>query len=380
MTPVQAITIPLFLGNKDVLVEACTGSGKTLAFLLPVVEMCLKSIRNQEAEDANEEDEDEKDTSTSSKKKLKEKEEERKSKFLNAVGGLILVPTRELALQIELILEKYLTFLGGKMNAMLLVGGTDVEVDLRKWGSLNNPDSKENANNKNKFCRTIMVATPGRMSHFLTKLNETNGQKCNKHLTPLQQRVMEKPLKFLEALVFDEADRLLALGFEKDITDIVHQCPKQRRTGLFSATLGSAELHRLIRVGFSSDRNPAHIKVDYGANAAASKKDDEEEDEDENDSSANKKDSTNNHATPSTLSNYFVELKAMEKLPFLCKLLQEEAKDKDKKIIVFFLTCRCVDFFHKALHEACGISSEKIHGQMPQKARLKKLQEISGGG
>lgn len=77
--------------------------------------------------------------------------------------------------------------------------------------------------------------------------------------------------------MFDEADRLLALGFEKDITGIVARCPKQRRTGLFSATLGSSELHRLIRVGFSADRNPTHIKVDIDPAAILAAKKKEEE-------------------------------------------------------------------------------------------------------
>merc|ERR1712224_556269 len=64
-------------------------------------------------------------------------------------------------------------------------------------------------------------------------------------------------LKTLELLVLDEADRLLQLGFAQDIARILSALPKQRRTGLFSATLTS-ELHQLMKTGM---RNPAHICV-----------------------------------------------------------------------------------------------------------------------
>merc|ERR1712093_677321 len=64
-------------------------------------------------------------------------------------------------------------------------------------------------------------------------------------------------LKTLELLVLDEADRLLQLGFSQDIARILSALPKQRRTGLFSATLTS-ELHQLMKTGM---RNPAHICV-----------------------------------------------------------------------------------------------------------------------
>ena len=78
-TPVQASTIPLFLKNKDVIVEATTGSGKTLAFAIPIVEMLLK------------------------------REHERKWRK-HEVGALILAPTRELAGQIHQVFSKLLSF------------------------------------------------------------------------------------------------------------------------------------------------------------------------------------------------------------------------------------------------------------------------------
>ena len=191
MTPVQAATIPQLLGFKDVAVQACTGSGKTLAFLLPAVELLLRRD-----------------------KRLK----------LHDVGVIILSPTRELAQQIHEVCARLIEALSSQQEArwrasgagkkkdaskkpwrlthQLLVGGTSTQLDSTTF-------QKNGAH--------ILVGTPGRVEDSLNRMRMIS-------------------VRELELLVFDEADRMLDMGFESTVNSILSRLPKQRRTGLFSAT------------------------------------------------------------------------------------------------------------------------------------------------
>ncbi|QRW22201.1 DEAD/DEAH box helicase [Rhizoctonia solani] len=226
MTPVQASAIPLFMKHKDVVVEVCTikdplswlkpakavtGSGKTLAFVVPIIE---KLIRR----------------GTPLRK--------------NEVGALVISPTRELAAQIHSIFQLFLeaqppppqpenvhpddpALAPTYPPSLLLVSGTDSTP----------------AQDTQRFSDTsadIVIGTPGRIEEFLL------GRGSNR-----------VSVKELEVLVLDEADRLLDLGFLGSITKILRHLPKQRRTGLFSATMTDA-LSELVRVGL---RNPVRIVV-----------------------------------------------------------------------------------------------------------------------
>lgn len=118
MTPVQAATLPYFLANSDVVVEACTGSGKSLAYIVPVVERLLRAPRVWASAE---------------------------------VGGIIVAPTRELARQIGSIVEKFCE--KAALKSVLLVGGTDVSEDVRACvGGCN-----------------VIVATPGRLLDVITR-------------------------------------------------------------------------------------------------------------------------------------------------------------------------------------------------------------------
>lgn len=284
MTPVQAVTIPRFLENKDVAVEACTGSGKTLSFLIPIVENLFKSEPS------------------------------------NNVEAVILSPTRELAQQIEAVLNHYLKFMDDFASFLFMGGGGEksVQEDIKKFN-----DGKKGHN--------ILVATPGRLIHLV------EGNNIN--------------LKSVEILVLDEADALLRLGFEKEITRIFHMLPKQRRTGLFSATLTS-QLHKMMKAGM---RNPVHIQI------SAQKEEKEHEDV---------------HAIPDNLQIYYSEVAPEKKPGALYNFLK---KEEGKKIIVFFLTCACVEYFYKTFREF-GLPVERMHGQMDQKARQKTYKKFISKG
>src|SRR5215813_8456763 len=188
-TPVQAASIPRSLEGKDVLATAQTGTGKTLAFLIPVIEDFLKH-----------------DTP--------------------GIAALVLVPTRELAMQ---VLDQYNALRGKKLApAALVVGGLSEHGQLaaiRKGAKL-------------------IVATPGRLEDYLDrKLFHFNN---------------------LRMLVLDEADRMLDMGFLPAIRRIVSILPKNRQTVCFSATMEASVAHLVkeymkspVRLTFGSTLKPS---------------------------------------------------------------------------------------------------------------------------
>ncbi|XP_018011873.1 ATP-dependent RNA helicase DDX55-like [Hyalella azteca] len=195
MTPVQAACIPRMLSYQDVAAEAVTGSGKTLAFLVPTLQMILRR------EDP-----------------IKKYE----------VYAMILSPSRELASQIHEVLQVLLKH-SKKVSSLLLVGGGNVSEDVAKFES--------NGGH-------IIVGTPGRIEDIFNR--------CESGGTSLRLAC-----KALEVLILDEADLLLEMGFTETINTILAYLPKQRRTGLFSATQTS-DVVNLIRAGL---RNPVQIRV-----------------------------------------------------------------------------------------------------------------------
>jgi ATP-dependent RNA helicase RhlE len=188
-TPVQEATIPHALAGKDVLATAQTGTGKTLAFLIPIIERLLPQTGRE-------------------------------------VAALVLVPTRELAMQ---VVDQYNALRGSKLSpAALVVGGLAEGHQL---------------NTLRKGAR-LVVATPGRLEDFLDrKLIHFSG---------------------LQTLVLDEADRMLDMGFLPAIRRIVGVLPKQRQTMCFSATLEASVAHLVngymkdpVRLAFGSILKPS---------------------------------------------------------------------------------------------------------------------------
>uniref|UniRef100_A0A6A7FUY0 ATP-dependent RNA helicase n=1 Tax=Hirondellea gigas TaxID=1518452 RepID=A0A6A7FUY0_9CRUS len=283
MTPVQAACIPLMLQHKDVAAEAVTGSGKTLAFLVPALQIILRREDPIRKHD---------------------------------IYALVVSPTRELATQIHDVLKTLLKS-SKQVTTLLLVGGSKINDDLRNF-------EKNGAH--------IIVGTPGRIEDVFARTGKSG---------------ISMPLgcKFLEILILDEADRLLEMGFSDTINTILAYLPKQRRTGLFSATQTS-DVINLIRAGL---RNPLQIKVKQ-ANRNAS-----------------------NQRTPTTLSNYYMVCNVEIKFRVLVKLLKER---KNTKVLVFFASCACVDYFYAVLKELVQKTNIlAIHGKMKNK-RFKVFDEF----
>ena len=192
-TPVQSSAIPAALSGKDLLATAQTGTGKTLAFLLPIAERLLETRAA-------------------------------------GIQALILVPTRELAMQVE---QQFEDLRGKKLRqAALVIGGASEKQQIASLKTAQ-----------------LVIATPGRLEDFLRrKLAKLSG---------------------VQMLVLDESDRMLDMGFLPAIRRIVDMLPQKRQTLCFSATLDPAVAHIVadfvqnpLRIAFGSTSKPvASVKL-----------------------------------------------------------------------------------------------------------------------
>jgi superfamily II DNA/RNA helicase len=165
-TPVQEQVIPSILAGKDLIASAQTGTGKTAAFLLPVINRLLTNHVDGQ------------------------------------VGALVIVPTRELAIQISQHLEglSYFTHI----SSLAVYGGNDAQNFVAEKKAL-------------QMGADIIICTPGRM---IAHLN-----------------MGYVSMKGLQFLILDEADRMLDMGFQDDLAKIIKALPAKRQTLLFSATM-----------------------------------------------------------------------------------------------------------------------------------------------
>lgn len=324
-TPVQSMAIPLLMGNKDLVVEvwngfihhpklsyqlklrmqAVTGSGKTLAFLIPLVERLLK------ADEPNKK---------------------------GHVRSIVVAPTKELATQIFDVLKSLLEFhapSATKLNPpestsdeaegsstpeippgpyvmpQLLIGGrTKLAEDLVTFSELSS---------------NVLVGTPKRLSEVLQS-----------------SRVILKRHVF-DLLVLDEADKLLDPNFEPDLRRILDLVPKERRTGLFSASVSEA-VNELVRVGL---RNPWRISARVRSKSGALDK-----------------------RTPEALKLFYMITKPTHKLPLLKRVLEESWAEKT---IVYVSTRTGVDYWSRILGPFLSVSVFPLHGDHKAAIRSKNL-------
>ncbi len=169
-TPIQAQAIPLILEGRDLMGSAQTGTGKTAGFTLPILQHLAQPGQ--------------------------------KNKPRRAVRALVVVPTRELAIQVHQNVEDYGKWL--RLESAAVFGGVNI-----------NPQKKRLARGVD-----FLIATPGRLLDLV-------GQDA-------------VDLSRVEVLVLDEADRMLDMGFIRDIRKLLALLPKQKQTLLFSATFSDA--------------------------------------------------------------------------------------------------------------------------------------------
>ncbi|PIG79694.1 ATP-dependent rRNA helicase spb4 [Aspergillus arachidicola] len=305
MTPVQASAIPLFMAHKDVVVEAVTGSGKTLSFLIPIVEKLLRL------------------------------EEPIKK---HHVGAIIISPTRELASQIYHVLLSLLAF--HPPSASVINPSEDDDVPRQKFPSstlkvvpqLLLGGSTTPAEDLSKFLKqspNLLVSTPGRLLELLSSPH------------------VHCPQSSFEMLVLDEADRLLDLGFKETLQNIIRRLPKQRRTGLFSASISEA-VDQIVRVGL---RNPVKVMVKVKGTSGAQDK-----------------------RTPASLQMTYLTTPTIHKFSALKHVLHS-VDPTPQKTIFFTSTCSGVDYLSAILPLILGDDFELIslHGKHPANVREKNF-------
>ena len=181
-TPVQRETIPLLLAGRDLLAQAATGTGKTAAFALPMIQSLAESPSRRPR-------------------------------------GMVLVPTRELAMQVCEAIHKYSR--GTGIDVAPLYGGSSMEQQIRAL----------------RRGVDIVVATPGRALDHL--------------------RRDTLALDAIRMLVLDEADEMLDMGFAEDIEALLEKTPNTRQTALFSATMPQ----RILKIADRHLRTPERLKI-----------------------------------------------------------------------------------------------------------------------
>ncbi len=188
-SPIQIATIPLMLAGRDLLGQAQTGTGKTAAFALPILSRLQLNVRTPQA--------------------------------------LVLVPTRELALQVTDAFRTYATHLEG-CEVLALYGGQSYAPQLAAL----------------ERGAQVVVGTPGRIIDHLDRGT--------------------LKLRSLKTVVLDEADEMLRMGFIEDVQRILRDTPRDRQTAMFSATL-PPEVGQLAQAHL---RDPAQVSVSGQARAA----------------------------------------------------------------------------------------------------------------
>ena len=192
-TPVQAEAIPLMLAGRDLLAQASTGTGKTAAFALPMIQRLVEDAAGR-----------------------------------GRTRALVLVPTRELAMQVSEAIHKYAR--GTPIHVVPLYGGSSMEQQIRSL----------------KRGADIAVATPGRA------------------LDHLRRGTLK--LDAVKVLVLDEADEMLDMGFAEDLDTILAATAGERQATLFSATMPS----RILAIAKRHLSKPARVTI-AGEKTAAGK-------------------------------------------------------------------------------------------------------------
>lgn len=272
-TDIQFKCIPHVLKNEDVLAIAQTGTGKTAAFVLPIIHLIQKSKKN-------------------SKSKVQK------------IHTVVLVPTRELCLQIKEVVQSLAK--GTKIRVAAIYGGVEQDPQIAKMA----------------IGVDILICTPGRLFDLI------------------HQEIVD--ISHINTLVIDEADKMLALGFYKDISDLLKLIPSHRQTLFFSATINK----NIKKLAYSLVRNAIRIQI-------------------------SPKDPVSKNVTHHLL---FVEMD--DKRFFLKRVIEEHP---DFKFLVFVRTKVRAERVKLAL-DRMDISAMTIHGDKTQEEREETLQNFKEGG
>ncbi|XP_057430930.1 DEAD-box ATP-dependent RNA helicase 28-like [Lotus japonicus] len=225
-------------------------------------------------------------------------------KQMRAISALCLTPTRELAVQVHSMMESLAQFTD--IRCCLIVGGLSTKVQEAALRSMPN----------------VVVATPGRMIDHL-------------------RNSMSVDLDDLSVLILDEADRLLELGFNAEIQELVRMCPKKRQTMLFSATM-TEEVNELIKLSLSK---PLRLSADPSAKR------------------------------PASLTEEVVRIRRMREVNPEAVLLAMCSKTFTSKVIIFSGTKQAAHRL-KIIFGLAELKAAELHGNLTQAQRLEALEQF----
>lgn len=297
----------------DVIVHARTGSGKTLAFLVPILQSLLAS-------------------------QMKDGEAKRPDRDAVGTTCLVVVPTRELAVQTGVVLDKLLAKLKGPMHWIVS-------------GVLSGGDKKKSEKARLRKTLHIVVATPGRL---LDHLDTTQGW-------------AEGLKRSLRWIVIDEADRLMDMGFEKKMAEVMTKIGCTQANRMPQIVLVSATVKRDTQV-FAGVPLCKPIFV-TPSSAVKSKRETSVE-------ATN--DSAPQFVAPAQLSQKFVAAPTRLRLAALLGLTQNLFKAPQAKAVIFCLCCDEVDYLHELLKQAdlsqllafpTDVQVRRLHGNLEQAER-----------
>jgi ATP-dependent RNA helicase DeaD len=215
------------------------------------------------------------------------------------IQSLVLTPTRELAEQISGVLHRFSK--NKKLNIVSVYGGVAINPQISKL---------EKAD--------VVVGTPGRI------------------LDHLSRGTLD--LDYVKMLVLDEADRMLDMGFQEDVSKIIYKCPKKRQTLLFSATISSD----IVYLAGKYMKNPVEVSAE-------------------------------SYVDPSKLEQIYYDVEDNKKFSLLVHLLK---KEKSELIMVFCNTQRNTDFVANNL-KSSGINALAIHGGHSQEKRNRTMERFN---
>lgn len=270
-TPIQIQAIPAILAKRDMLAGAQTGTGKTAAFALPILHRLMSQPFAKGA--------------------------------FRAIGALVLVPTRELALQVQQSFVNYAQETDIRIG--VAYGGVSIAAQVEVFNA----------------GIDVLIATPGRL------------------LDHLRQGALT--LNQLQTLVFDEADRMLDMGFMDEIQAILKQVPANRQTLLFSATLDD----RIFNLSKSLLREPQCIEV------------------------------AKRNTTASQVEQRLYAIDSDRKVEFVCHLVRTL---NWQPVLIFSRTKQGVDRLVQQLNQQ-HIATQGFHGDLSQGAREQVLQAFKSG-
>ena len=343
-TPIQAAALPAALAGRDLIGASVTGSGKTLAYVLPILQHLLRTAPETP----------------------------------RPVRALVLVPARDLALQVSDTFGAYAQALAVRVKVVTVFGGVSVNPQLMAL----------------RGGADVVVATPGRLLDLVARRRAHGPEQAHSGLR----------LDRLDTLVLDEADRLLEDGFADELGRVLGLLPRRRRQWLFSATFGPQVLALArdlledpVQIGVvpaeaeaSTDRQlqqrPARVghspapllsvgavqPIRTSAQDAASKQPDLSEGE----RPGSKGQQTTPTATlPPTLVQRAFRVDTARRTALLRHLLQTEGW---ARVLVFVATRYATEHVAGKLN-AAGVRAAALHGELSQGARTGALADFRSG-